>query len=222
MRIRALLLALAAVLVPALTQASMSTPGVPASLRQESVILRDGEPIGTSVTEFSHDGDRLTVRTHLQIAVTLLYVTVYRFDSMVEEQWLNGELVAMHTRTDDDGKRKSVDMQSADSGNPDLLNVTYNGTAKTVGAGIMPTSFWNPQSMQQSRFIDTLDGDTFDATVKSRKPDTVRIGEHDVQASRFEMSNDVDLWYTPDGHLLKIEFMVEEDGSVITVQRTSL
>jgi hypothetical protein len=186
------------------------------------VILRDGDPIGTSVTEFSRDGDRLTVRTHMQIAVTMLYVTVYRFDSTVEEHWINGQLVAMHSRADDDGTRKAVDMQSSGPAAPDLMSVTYNGAAKTVGAGVMPTSFWNPQSMHESRFIDPLDGDTFDATVTSRQPDTVRIGDRNVQASRFEMSNDVDVWYAPDGQLLKIEFVVHEDGSIITVQRTSL
>jgi hypothetical protein len=197
--------------------------GIPATGKLDSVVLRDGEPIGTDVSDFVREGDRLIVRTRTDIAVEVLFVTVYRFRAEVEEQWHDGRLVALHTRANDDGTRKVVDLGSADAAHPELLRVSYNGKATTVPAGVLPSSFWNPATIGHAAFVDSLTGEIFEATVKPSGTETLEIGGHRIEAHRYALRGglDRDLWYSPDGQLLKIEFEAE-DGSRITVLRKSL
>jgi hypothetical protein len=197
--------------------------GIPPSGRLDCVVLRDGDPIGTDVSEFTRDGARLIVRTHTDIAVKVLYVTVYRFHSDVEEQWIDGQLVALTARANDDGTRKAVDLRSDATPDPQVQQVSTNGKVVTIAPGVMPSSFWSPASLQKTTIIESLTGESFDVIVKPAGIERVQIGGRAVEARRFVVRGGLnrDLWYAPDGQLLKIEFDAD-DGSRIAVVRKSL
>jgi hypothetical protein len=104
--------------------AGVPIAGVPESGRLEFSVLRDGEQIGTDVSEFFQKGDRLTVRNRTDIAVEILFVVVYRYELRSEEQWVNGQLVLLRTHANDDGKKTFVELTGADGTEPELLRAS--------------------------------------------------------------------------------------------------
>jgi hypothetical protein len=222
---RAFLLAATAVaaLLAVSARAESQPGGVPASGHQEFAIFREGEQIGRHVSEFTDSGGRLTVRTHVNIAVKVLLVTAFRFDMETEEQWVDGQLVALRTRADDDGRKRVLDATRDDGAQPQVLRVDYNGHPSTLPAGMLPTSWWNPATVDQTRLLDNLNGKTRAVTVAPRGSETVQIAGRAVPAKHYEMRGEVEreLWYGLDGQLLMLRFPAE-DGSLVTVIRKSL
>jgi hypothetical protein len=202
--------------------ASAALPGVPDSGRLEFGIFRDGDQIGRQVSTFRQDGDGLVVSTEIEIAVKVLLVTAFRFEMHSEEHWVDGKLVALRTRANDDGKRKSLEVVP-ESGDGQMLRVTYNGRVSTVPLGRLPASFWNPATVEQSELVDVLNGKNREVTVTPQGGETLTVAGHAVQARRYSLRGDLqrDLWYGPDGGLLKVA-LTAEDGSTVTFIRKAL
>jgi hypothetical protein len=219
------LAAAAAVCLLALSspRAEASLSGVPASGRQEFTIFRDGEVIGRHVSEFTRSGDRLTVRTHMTIAVKVLLVTAFSFEMDSEEQWVGDQLVAMRTRANDDGRKKALDARRDDGAQPELLRIDYNGHPSTLPVGLLPTSLWNPDTVRQSELVDVLNGKRRQVTITARGAETLQVAGQRVEAQRYLMTGELEreLWYGPDGQLLKVE-LPGDDGSEVTLLRKSL
>jgi hypothetical protein len=221
-RVLLLVLALAGLDVSRVSAGSFDS-GVPLSGRQEFSVFRDGERIGTDVSEFLRDGDRLTVRSHTDIAVEILSIVVYRYEKDSEEQWVDGKLVGLRSDINDDGDKSAVELTGDDATEPKLLHVSTGDKSTTVKAGLMPSSFWNPATVEQSEFIDPEDGQTRRVIVAPHGFELLKVAGRDVKARHYRMSGDIDrdLWYGLDGQLLKIEFEAE-DGSRIILLRNSL
>ena len=80
----------------------------PPAGRLDYTVVREGDDIGTQSVEFIRSGDRLTVRTHVNILVTVLGIPVFRFTHESEEQWQNGRLTAFKSKSNDDGEPRDV------------------------------------------------------------------------------------------------------------------
>ena len=61
--------------------------------------------IGEHRVAFRMDGDRLVVDTHIDIAVRVLFFTVFRLKHDAQEIWRSGRLVSVTSTTDRDGTR---------------------------------------------------------------------------------------------------------------------
>ena len=184
-------------------------------------IMREGARIGTQISRYTQDGNRLTVVTQMNIEVSLLFVTAYKFEMESREEWVGGRFVAMTTRANDDGKRKEVDVR-VDDGVGKLL-VSYNGKDGSAPAGTFPASLWNPATVEKIELVDVLNGKTRDVRTRSLGTETLRIGGQDVQAYHYVMQGDLEreLWYGADGQLLQVVFE-GPDGSAISIVKTSL
>ncbi len=204
-------------------RADAMVPGVPPSGHQEFGIFRDGEEIGRHVSEFIRSGNLLTVRTHVVIEVKVLMLTAFHFDMDTEEQWVDGQLVALRTRADDDGRRRALDARRDDGAQPEILRISYNGHPSTIRAGVLPSSLWNPATITQSELIDILNGKRRMVSVEAQGTDTLEIGGRPVPARHYVMRGGLEreLWYGLDGQLLKIGLSAE-DGSQVTIVRRSL
>ncbi|MBX6321706.1 MAG: hypothetical protein IRY94_07760 [Rhodospirillaceae bacterium] len=222
-RILLLAAAMAVGLLISSARADASVPGVPPSGRQEFGIFRHGEQIGRHVSEFIRSGNRLTVRTHVEIEVKILLVTAFHFDMDTEEQWVDGQLVALRTRADDDGRRRSLDARRDDQVQPEVLRVSYNGHPSAIPAGMLPASLWNPETVNQTELLDILNGKRRVVSILPQGTDTVEIAGRAVPARHYVMRGDLDrdLWYGLDGQLLRIG-MSAQDGSQVIFVRQSL
>src|SRR5215467_3026501 len=114
-------------------------------------IMRNGEQIGIHAIEISRKGPETNVRVTTELAVKVLFVTAYRLQHSATERWMNGQLVALDSTTDNNGVRHNVTAARAMSG----LEVKADGKTSHVDQNIFPSSLWNPELMRSKAALDT-------------------------------------------------------------------
>jgi hypothetical protein len=186
----------------------------PPAGRLDYEVIRDGDDIGTQSVEFIRKDDGLTVRTRVNIVVTILGIPVYRFTHAAEEQWLNGRLVGFASKSNDDGEPRDVVLKLEG----DRLRGTYNGRAIEFPASIIPASLWHPETVNQTVLLDPIKGRNRQVTVVDKGQESVKVRGQPVSAHRYAMSGQIirDIWYGPDGQIVQVRFP-GKDGSQIAV-----
>ena len=108
-------------------------------LALEYRVLRDGAEIGRHRVRFSHRDGQLIVETEVRIAVTFLFVTLYRYELDARESWRDGRLVALASVIDDDGDRYAVNAVS----DGETISVEAGANSWTAPATVAPSSLWH-------------------------------------------------------------------------------
>ena len=205
-----------AVLAPlrATAAADPALANFPPAGRLDYKVTRQGDDIGTQSVEFIRDGDRLTVRTHVDIAVTLLGVPLFHFTHVAEEQWQDGRLTRLTSQTDDDGEPRKVDLRL--DGN--RLRGTYNGRAVDYAADLIPASLWHPATVQQTVLLDPIKGRDRHVTITDKGDEPLEVHGQLLTAHHYSMTGEIvrEIWYGPDGQVVQVRFPAK-DGSQITV-----
>ena len=167
-------------------------------------VFRDGDPLGHHKVTFRHDGDDLHVEVDIELEVSFGFITFFRYSHENREVWRDGRLVAIDTRTDDDGTEYWLRGRATDQG----LQVEGSSGSFLAPVDIIPTSYWNPATIEQSRLLDTQKGRLIDLEIAPIGKEPVTVAGQPVDAKRFKVSGDLDLylWYTPEGEWAKTQF----------------
>jgi uncharacterized protein DUF6134 len=186
----------------------------PPAGRLDYKVVREGDDIGTQSVEFVRSGDRLTVRTHVNILVTILGIPVFRFTHEAEEQWQNGQLTAFKSKSNDDGEPRDVALRL----DGDRLRGTYNGRILDLPATLIPASLWRPDTVRQTVLMDPIKGRDRQVTVVDKGIENIKIRGQALAAHHFAMTGQIirDIWYGPDGQIVQVHFPAK-DGSQIQV-----
>jgi hypothetical protein len=191
--------------------AAAGTQPVPRPLVFE--IAREGDVVGHHRISFRGEGDKLVVRSDLEIEVEMLSFTVYRYQQTREEVWRDGKLVALAAKADDDGTAHDIKGTAGPNGE---IRMTSGKERWTLPPESVPASYWN-QSMvtQKGPLVDSLTGRVFPNRVVKLGQETVRAGGRDVLAThyRLEGKRPRDVWYDASGRWVKMR-AVGRDGSV--------
>jgi hypothetical protein len=195
-----------------LALASFPPPG-----RLDYRVTRDGNEIGRQTVEFIRRGDQLTVRTDVDIVVTLIGIPVYRFTHEAEEQWENGHLVRFWSKSNDDGEPRAVALER----NGDRLKGTYNGRAVDLPATIIPASLWHPDTVNQTILLDPIKGRDRQVTVVDKGAETIKVRGQPVSAQHYQMSGQIvrDIWYGPDGQVVHVRFPGKDGSQIVLALR---
>jgi hypothetical protein len=180
-------------------------------------VVRDGNKIGSQIVEFQRNGDQLLVLTSVKIEVSLLGITIYRFVHRSEEEWKGGELARLTSNTDDDGNKRVVDLKLVDG----KLKGNYNGQAKEFPLGMIPASFWHPDSMKQTKLLDQVKARNRQITVKDLGTETITVQGKKIEARHFSVSGQIkrEVWYGPEGRLEKLQFEGKDGSEIVMVLR---
>jgi hypothetical protein len=194
-------LALAALAIAAPAAAAQSED-VPAPLAFD--IVRDGTTIGSHTVRFSADGPRLVAEISIRILVTLVGIPVFRYEHDSREVWADGQLVALDTRTNDDGERFAVHAQR----DGDRLEVDGLAGRLSLPATTVPTSYWHPAFRTGSPVLDSQRGIVKQLAIAALPDETIEVDGHPALAAHYRTSGDLDLdlWYLPDGQWAKLVF----------------
>jgi hypothetical protein len=175
-------------------------------------IWREGSNIGTQTVRFYPSGDDLKVSIYAVIKVTIAGITVYRRTERRTEEWQEDRLVSFTAETDDDGRIYTVDATL--EGN----EIKATGSAGTSSAAptIIPATYWNASTVEQSQLIDTKTGRILNVSVSQGDPVTVVSGGREIEAQSYSLSGDanLDLWYDENGKWVGLR-LIGRDGSVI-------
>ncbi len=178
-------------------------------------VYRDGERIGFHSVTFRRDGQELHVEVDIDFEITFAFVTLYRYSHHNHEIWRDGRLVSLKSRTDDNGDSYRVSARATAEG----LRVEGSAGDFVAPAGVLPTSYWHPDTVDQSRLLDSQHGRLLDITVKPAGYERIERGDGTVRAKRYEIDGDLDLtiWYGPERDWTKLAFTVK--GSDIVYRR---
>jgi hypothetical protein len=193
---------------------------LPPTGRFDYDVIRDGDRIGTHSVVFRREGRNLAIATRTDIAVTLLGITVYRFRYEAEEDWVDGRLNRLVSRTDNDGEALTVHLASTAG----RIRGTCNGMALDLPADLLPISPWHPDFIRQSVILDQYRCAQRKVRATDRGIESVSAGTQKIEARHYAVTGELqrDLWYGPDGQTVRV-LMPAKDGSEVTlVMRTPL
>jgi hypothetical protein len=196
-------------LLPVLDIAAAQTPA--GTMR--FAIMRNGEQIGTHAIEISRAGPETNVRITTDLTVKVLFITAYRLQHSASERWVNGQLVAFSSTTDNNGTRHKVSATMGAAG----LEVDADGKASRVDKGMMPASLWNPEVLRRKTVLDTQDGQVDPLAVVDDGTEELSLDGRSVKAHHYQMKGRYaqDVWYDDRGRLVQVR-LVGSDGSVIS------
>jgi Family of unknown function (DUF6134) len=191
------------------TTAAAYTP--PETMR--FVIMRNGEQIGTHAIEISHNGPETTVRITTDLAVRVLFITAYRLQHSATERWVDGQLVAFNSTTDNNGVRHKVSATRSSSG----LEVQADGKTRRIDQGVLPASLWNAELMRHKAAFDPQDGQVDPISVTDDGTEDLNIGARALKAHHYEIKGrySQEVWYDEHGRLVQVK-LVGSDGSIIS------
>jgi len=146
--------------------------------------LRRGSAIGEHRVTFRPDADRLTVETHVEIAVKALFFTAFRFKHEAEEVWDSGRLVSVKSTTDDNGTFLRV------SGNAVVEGFRIFGEDGPFLASahlLTSNALWDSRIVGEDRLIDVQHGGEIGLVTKWLGDEQVDTPQGPVRASRHHM-----------------------------------
>ncbi|MGF1474248.1 MAG: DUF6134 family protein [Geminicoccaceae bacterium] len=175
-------------------------------------VLRNGDKIGTHRLSFSEQGDEITVSIAIDLEVKFAFFTVYSYRHRNTERWRGNRLVALDSRTNDNGTDHEVRARATGEG----LEVTGNDGRLVLPADTISTSYWQERTMERTSWLDTQRGKLISskvAVVGTNEVQTVAAGP--IQAKKYSLVGDLtcELWYSR-GRWVKLNFEAS-DGSAI-------
>jgi hypothetical protein len=140
--------------------------------------------IGEHRVAFRMDGDRLVVDTHLDIAVRVLFFTVFRLKHDAQEIWQAGRLVSVTSTTDRDGTRLQV---SGDAVADGFRIVGEDGPFLATADLLTTNALWDSRIVHERRLIDVQYGGEIGLAAKLLGDERVDTPQGQVRASRYQM-----------------------------------
>jgi hypothetical protein len=146
--------------------------------------LRNGSPIGVHTVTFRQEGERLIVRTHIDIAVKVLLFTAFYLKHESEEVWRAGRLVTVRSTTDDNGLRLQVSGSAVEGG---FRIIGEEGPFLAPGQLLTSNMLWDTRMLSVDRLIDVQHGGVIGLAVKPLSPALVDTPQGQVRANRHHL-----------------------------------
>ncbi len=182
-------------------------------------IVRGGDVIGRHTVQFARRGAELVVSIAVEANLSALGIRVYHYEHTGREVWRDGRMVSMQTHTKDGGDTKQVHA-SLDPASNVWSGVT--GPAPVSGP-LMASSFWNSDTVRQTRFLDDETGAVNPVQVTPAGQAVLTVRGQTVTASRYDMVGTMSgtVWYDAAGCWVRALFKSPLDGSMVEVRARS-
>jgi hypothetical protein len=192
-------------------------------------IIRKNKNIGSLITTFKKEDDKLQIRTILDIKVKVFLITVYKFFQDTTETWIEGEFVKIEGYTNfEDEREYYIEGNDLDE---NFIASGMDGEL-TLSNKILPLNYWNKKILKEEEVFDTQKGIVRKITVQKLENDIIKINNKNIEAEKYIMNaskNPKDkgpfpqytLWYKDD-ELIKFEFVNPKDKKVVTGIRNDL
>lgn len=170
-------------------------------------VLRKGKPFGSHVLTFERGDDgALEVTTDVDLQVKFGPITAFRYRLDSVEQWIDGQLVGLNGKSNNDGRKGEVQAELEG----EQLRVDSTKFEGALPLGTIPSSHWNRLQVYQNQMLSTETGEVLDIEVEIVGEDTVKVGEEMVEATHYRLKSDltVDLWYDGQSRWVKLAFDV--------------
>lgn len=175
--------------------------------------MHRGSPVGEHGIAFRQIGERLTVFTHVDITVKVLFFTAFRFKHEAEEVWESGRLVSVTSTTNDNGTNLQVSGQAAADG---FRILGADGPFLAAAHLLTSNTLWDRRLVRERRLIDVQHGGEVGMVVKRLGDETVGTPHGPVRAERYQIITPHyagSLFYDGDGRWVK--GLIEQQGEIL-------
>jgi Family of unknown function (DUF6134) len=175
--------------------------------------LHRGSSVGEHRIAFRQDGDRLTVSTHVDITIKVLFITAFRFKHDAEEVWQSGRLVSVKSTTDDNGTLLQVSGYAAGDG---FRILGADGPFLAAAHLLTSNTLWDSRLVRESRLIDVQHGGEVGMVAKRLGDEPVDTPQGQVRAERYQIITPHyagSLFYDGAGRWVK--GLIEQQGEIL-------
>ena len=177
-------------------------------------LLEDGDPVGHLRVKIREQDAGTTIRTEIDIRVTVLFVIpilVYRHSSV--EVWAGGAFRGFSGVTVDNGREFAVTVSAQGNG----FRVSVNGAAKDAAGSLLSWLLWCEDALEDGPLLNPLKGRRSEIGVAYVGLEAIASGparRYDVtRAGRVSR-----VWYGPDGIAVRADIPTKR-GTRVTVVR---
>jgi hypothetical protein len=121
---------------------------------------RSGTKIGTHTLRFAQEGERLLVDISIEFKGKA-FIIPFSYSHRNREVWLGQKLISLDSRTVSNGKVSTL--QARADGN--MLKLVVDGKPG-LAAQMFSTSYWNGDTLNQKRLLNSQKGDVIDLTLE--------------------------------------------------------
>jgi hypothetical protein len=174
-------------------------------------VFRDGSKFGKHFVVFRKTGDDLTVDSDIELKVALGPVTLFHYVHDVTETYSAGRLLSVAAKTKKDGKWKTLAAEAVTGG----LKVAGAAFKGVQPGGVIPSTHWNIEEMNQAAMFSTETGAMLPMTVTDMGIEKVKTGHGVIDARKYVVKSELTaaFWYDAAGRWVKCAF--EAQGSRI-------
>ncbi len=165
---------------------------------------RYGE-VGVYTNVVRHEGSSIIVENRTEIAIKLLFVTVFHFSATSTAVWERGRIVRYECFTDDDGRTYEVRARAEG----DQLVIDGAAGRTVVPAGVYPHNPWNIAIMEARAIMSPKSGSLFPAKISGGEAEDI---EHAGQISKtvaYRIDTDRRTWVWYDRNDVPVKFVME-------------
>jgi len=169
----------------------------------------DGLPIGTHRFELRVDGATARLASDARFRVRLLVVDAYSYEHHAEETWQGDCLVALDSRTIEQGKTTQV----AGRTDGDAFVVEGPAGRETLARCPMTFAYWNPAILRQKQLINPQTGVATPIAVEPLGNEPVKVRGASVEVTRQRIQTDktsIEVLYTASGEWVGLRSRTRE------------
>lgn len=166
-----------------------AAPSEGAPVTRRFRVLRGDDEIGTQTITVRRTGDETVAEVKIDIAVTVLGLTVYRYRLDSRETWRGGRLMALDATCDDDGTAEYVTARAEG----DVLMVDGSGHQGPVPGDVAPTSYWSREFLNRPVWISTQSGAPLNVSTRRTGGAELPTAAGALQVEEWQVSGDLDL-----------------------------
>ena len=141
--------------------------------RIEFDIYRNNKNIGKHIFSFKKSGEQLAVKSEIKFEIKKLGIVLYKYYVSGTEIYKDGELVKFNSKTDQNGKKKFVNMK-LENGEYLIDGSSYKGKAPS---DYLLGTWWNHSIVKAAAQISAVSGRIIKQKVTFLGKKTIQIGE---------------------------------------------
>ncbi len=167
-------------------------------------VLLDNKAVGSHYFKVQAEGDRLRMETEADMAVKVLFVTVFRYLHRNVEIWEDGCLAQIEASTKVNGKTLGVNGERQGR----MFNLDSPAEQARLPECVMSFAYWDPKFLEQSRLLNSQTGEYVPVTVSGPFADEREVRGQPTPAQRYRLrAGDIDLrlWYSMANDWLALE-----------------
>jgi len=192
---------------PAFAALGLTLLAVSPAAAQEAMVfdvLRDGDKIGEHRLDFEKEDGTLKVSVETAMSVSFVFVTLFSYEHKRVERWSDGELDSLAGMTNDDGKVYEVSIVRKEG----HYSRTVNGVEEEISGRVAVDSLWSRDRLSAGKLFSADSDRVYLVSSNPLGWETIETRGGTVEAEHVKLSGELDrdLWYGPEGELVKLRY----------------